>query len=196
MTEEQLAILPKCLTSTGTCNYQFIGNNFQEVPGWSAVPSEVIRLSAALEHWQQKVGKLHSQIDRAKHEAKEATVQYIDHTGQLMDRIAALEAELAAAKAGQVTVDQLAQIIRMVDGNHDCGAAELAERILSALTLPPAAIPEADPVGKDAAAEAALATAREDALREAVKWLKENGRFNAAASLREALIDKEPPHGA
>jgi len=32
-----------------------------------------------------------------------------------------------------VTVDQLAQIIRTVDGNHSLGAGALAERILSAL---------------------------------------------------------------
>jgi hypothetical protein len=31
------------------------------------------------------------------------------------------------------TVDELAQIIRTVDGNHSLGAGELAERILSAL---------------------------------------------------------------
>jgi hypothetical protein len=31
------------------------------------------------------------------------------------------------------TVDELAQIIRTVDGNHSLGAGELAERILTAL---------------------------------------------------------------
>lgn len=37
----------------------------------------------------------------------------------------------------QVTVDQLAQIIRAVDGYHTLGARKLAERILAAITLSP-----------------------------------------------------------
>jgi len=39
----------------------------------------------------------------------------------------------AVAGAALPTVDELAQIIRIVDGNHNLGAGELAERILSAL---------------------------------------------------------------
>ena len=42
----------------------------------------------------------------------------------------------ALPAAQPVTVDQLAQIIRIVDGTHSLGAGELAERILSAVALP------------------------------------------------------------
>jgi hypothetical protein len=46
----------------------------------------------------------------------------------------------------KVTVDELAQIIRRVDGNHSLGAGELAEAILAALS-PPIKAGEAVPVG-------------------------------------------------
>ena len=46
----------------------------------------------------------------------------------------------------EVNVDDLAQIIRRVDGNHSLGAGELAEAILTALS-PPMKAGEAVPVG-------------------------------------------------
>jgi hypothetical protein len=46
---------------------------------------------------------------------------------------AALAAQPEPVAGAAPTVDELAQIIRTVDGNHTLGAGELAERILSAL---------------------------------------------------------------
>ena len=46
------------------------------------------------------------------------------------------EAIRALPAAQPVTAEALAQIIRIVDGNHSLGAGELAERILSAVALP------------------------------------------------------------
>jgi hypothetical protein len=45
-----------------------------------------------------------------------------------------LRAELAAMMRALPTVDDLAQIIRRVDGNHSLGAADLAEAILATLS--------------------------------------------------------------
>ena len=50
----------------------------------------------------------------------------------------------------KVTVDELAQIIRRVDGNHSLGAGELAEAILASLSHPIKA-GEAVPVASEAA---------------------------------------------
>lgn len=105
-----------------------------------------------------------------------------------LQMISDLEAEverLRGEKAQGVTVDVLAQVIRTVDGNHDLGAGELAERILSALTPAPVSVEEAARVLLDARAyEATEAKHPLDAygakwMRGALVWLSDPR--NAAA---------------
>ena len=38
------------------------------LPTWNALDMEVVHLCNDIEYWRQEVGKLHSQIDRLKHE--------------------------------------------------------------------------------------------------------------------------------
>ena len=69
----------------------------------------------------------------------EYDVEYADFEGGYNAIIDVARRALPALQP--VTVDQLAQIIRTVDGNHSLGAGALAERILSALE--PAVQPDA-----------------------------------------------------
>jgi hypothetical protein len=59
------------------------------------IEAELARVTAALEHWRQEVGKLHSQVDRLKHDRDVGATDYC----ALMGRHDALQVELARVTA-------------------------------------------------------------------------------------------------
>lgn len=80
--------LAKCLTSDGTLNNAYVGEHFNETPGWSTLAAEVLRLRA---------------------EARETALQYLSDTGQMSERIDELVAANAALAADN------ARLVKRVD---------------------------------------------------------------------------------
>ena len=57
--------LAKCLTSSGTLNTAYVGEHFNDTPGWSTLAAEVLRLTALVADLTAAKAALVQRLDEA-----------------------------------------------------------------------------------------------------------------------------------